>query len=755
MGVAETYEFMETEFNSNDEANDSENNQENSPTNSQENSPLSSPQNSRKKSKENVSKTASNLTGPKKTVSKPRYSAAHSDTFVKEQLEILEAIKKNTPIHGSKNVLEPKSEESIEDKDATLVFEPDSIENLYVDNKGKFLNDFIEQFNEPYDYLFDTGYIWLYVLHINSRDIKDNDLNKMIDFYDQNISFPNSLLTYEEMIDSGVFHHLKDMYSKLSDKTISFLLSLLHIFSCIHNGIFFKKFWELVAANIAMSHRISLFQGHMYQVLNTIQADHELCMIFIDLYNTLIRRYKEEVYEKEKENVLSQLLEFMSFRVNDRSSFDNSLVIFPKAETEVTNCVNERKRTSLKKMFFNCMGKIKNKYRWLSVNHQYTWSDCMHTEEFCVFAISHPVTISTATKKEKKIMKDFYNLHFHKEFKEATDTAEITKKFCDKYHVAADDYLPVLMVYIYSHMKEGFPAGLLWRSLCKNLKVKTDGDLRPMVRCLNEMRDSSEFLYIYGKRWEFEWLVKSGNNFDIYLQTKQYELIYFIEKSLNMGWCPAIEPGIYVEVREKSDPSKPTSIISNFTTTDEHINLEILKMFHKQFDFDVTSQACFIWKFALIELIQMSKEKEKIYILMNAHLNPYTKNMTMKYYEDNKEEIEKDALKFATENSEYLKNPSVTLYICLLYYMSITMEGGVDMFYILALLNSKMPPKKQYDKTIEHVKKSVENMDQLRINLKILSCLKKAYIVFTEEEKKQIIPLVLKFIEDRMVGQVY
>jgi len=46
-------------------------------------------------------------------------------------------------------------------------------------------------------------------------------------------------------------------------------------------------------------------------------------------------------------------------------------------------------------------------------------------------------------------------------------------------------------------------------------------------------------------------------------------------------------------------------------------------------------------------------------------------------------------------------------------------------------------------------------MDQLRINLKILSCLKKAYIVFTEEEKKQIIPLVLKFIEDRMVGQVY
>jgi len=207
--VAETYEFMETEFNSNDEANDSENNQENSPTNSQENSPLSSPQNSRKKSKENVSKTASNLTGPKKTVSKPRYSAAHSDTFVKEQLEILEAIKKNTPIHGSKNVLEPKSEESIEDKDATLVFEPDSIENLYVDNKGKFLNDFIEQFNEPYDYLFDTGYIWLYVLHINSRDIKDNDLNKMIDFYDQNISFPNSLLTYEEMIDSGGFHHLK------------------------------------------------------------------------------------------------------------------------------------------------------------------------------------------------------------------------------------------------------------------------------------------------------------------------------------------------------------------------------------------------------------------------------------------------------------------------------------------------------------------------------------------------------------------
>merc|ERR1712065_31737 len=103
--VAETYEFMETEFNSNDEANDSENNQ----------------QNSRTKSKENVSKTASNLTGPKKTVSKPRYSAAHSDTFVKEQEEILEAIKKNTPIHGSKNVLEPKSEESIEDKDATLV----------------------------------------------------------------------------------------------------------------------------------------------------------------------------------------------------------------------------------------------------------------------------------------------------------------------------------------------------------------------------------------------------------------------------------------------------------------------------------------------------------------------------------------------------------------------------------------------------------------------------------------------------------
>jgi len=90
-----------------------------------------------------------------------------------------------------------------------------------------------------------------------------------------------------------------------------------------------------------------------------------------------------------------------------------------------------------------------------------------------------------------------------------------------------------------------------------------------------------------------------------------------------------------------------------------------------------------------------------------------------------------------------------------LYYMSITMEGGVDMFYILTILNSKMPPKKQYDKTVEHVKESVEDIEQLRINREILNCLKKGYIVFTKEEIKRIIALVLYLIEKRMVGQTY
>merc|ERR1711991_1264313 len=116
------------------------------------------------------------------------------------------------------------------------------------------------------------------------------------------------------------------------------------------------------------------------------------------------------------------------------------------------------------------------------------------------------------------------------------------------------------------------------------------------------------------------------------------------------------------------------------------------------------SPKCLIWEYAFYELEQLTWAKEENNVLFRkANLNMYTKNMTVDYFKENRKKFKTNAEKFAFENSEYLKNPSAKLFICFLYYMSITINSGGDILNLWLIMKSKISPDIRCEKMLEAV----------------------------------------------------